>query len=104
MGSLIISATPTFYRLLLPSKNVFKNVMRVTSGGEKLDNKTIEYLHQLFPNAKITNVYASTEAGTLFASKADVFTIKADMKKYVKIENNELLIHNSFIGLNDLNI
>jgi acyl-coenzyme A synthetase/AMP-(fatty) acid ligase len=35
-----ISATPTFYRLLLLANKVFMNVNRITSGGEKFDTKT----------------------------------------------------------------
>ena len=93
-----ISATPTFYRLLLPSSNTFDNVKRITSGGEKFDNTTTEQLKKLYPSAKINNVYASTEAGTLFASKNDVFYIKPELKDLVKIEDRLLLIHNSLLG------
>lgn len=55
-----ISATPTFYRLLLPCSETFPSVERITSGGEKFNEKTFKQLNQVFPNAKITNVYAST--------------------------------------------
>lgn len=98
-----VSATPTFYRLLLPSKKVFENVERITSGGEKLDVKTTEQLRGLFPKAKIKNIYATTEAGTLFASDDDVFSIKPEVSNLVKILNYELLIHKSFLGITDLN-
>src|SRR5690606_29486553 len=72
-----ISATPTFYRLLLPCNKTFPSVVRITSGGEKFNEKTFKQLNQVFPNAKITNVYASTEAGTLFASQNDIFSVRA---------------------------
>ncbi len=93
-----ISATPTFYKLLLPCNDIFNSTLRITSGGEKFHNKTIEQLQNIFPNAKITNVYASTEAGTLFASKNDIFNIKKEYINLVRIKNNELLIHNSLMG------
>lgn len=93
-----ISATPTFYRLLLPTKGGFNSVKRITSGGEKFDGKITEQLKQIFPNAKLTNVYASTEAGTLFAADDNSFTIKSKIKPFVKIQNNELLIHKSLMG------
>lgn len=93
-----ISATPTFYRLLLPCNETFPSVKRITSGGEKFNEKTFKQLNQVFPNAKITNVYASTEAGTLFASHNDIFSIRPEYESLIHIENNELLIHNSFIG------
>lgn len=93
-----ISATPTFYRLLLPAEGVCESVLRLTSGGEKFDEKTIQQLKIAFPRAKITNVYASTEAGTLFASQGNDFVIKPEFEKLIKIENNELLIHRSLMG------
>ena len=97
-----ISATPTFYKLLLPCSQSFPSVERITSGGEKFNEKTTKHLAEAFPNAKITNVYASTEAGTLFASENDVFTLKAAFQQYIKIEQNELLIHKSLLGNSDL--
>lgn len=93
-----ISATPTFYRLLLPPTGVCSSVKRLTSGGEKFDEHTLGLLSSLFPNAKLTNVYASTEAGTLFASKGNEFCIKEDMKDKVCIREGELLIHKSLLA------
>lgn len=93
-----ISATPTFYRLLLPDKANFKSVKRITSGGEKFDEKTAEQLKQIFPYAKFTNVYASTEAGTLFAANGNNFSIKPEIQSFIQIQDNELLIHKSLMG------
>ena len=100
-----ISATPTFYRLLLPCNQVFTSVSRITSGGEKFNKKTISKFKKIFPNAKITNVYASTEAGSLFASKNDVFTIKPEDQDFVRVKNREeLLIHKSLLGESELEV
>jgi len=99
-----ISATPTFYRLLLPCNKTFPSVVRITSGGEKFNEKTFKQLNQVFPNAKITNVYASTEAGTLFASQNDIFSVRAEYEHLIHIENNELLIHSSLMGSTETNI
>lgn len=93
-----ISATPSFYRLLLPCSETFSSVERITSGGEKFNEKTFKQLNQVFPNAKITNVYASTEAGTLFASQNDIFSVRPEYENLIHIENNELLIHSSLMG------
>ncbi|MEQ9288861.1 MAG: class I adenylate-forming enzyme family protein [Cyclobacteriaceae bacterium] len=99
-----VSATPTFYRLLLSSEETFPSVLRITSGGEKF-SKAIAYQLQIkFPNAKITNIYASTEAGTLFASSNDVFSIKPEFEHLIKVENKELLIHCSLLGKLNTNI
>jgi acyl-coenzyme A synthetase/AMP-(fatty) acid ligase len=88
-----ISATPTFYRLLQPFSQEYSNVKYVTSGGERLDNNLSNFLNMIFPNAKLTNVYASTEVGSLFASKGEYFKIPDKFQKYIKIENKELLVH-----------
>lgn len=96
-----ISATPTFYRLLLSDGAVFTSVKRVTSGGEKFNENMQARLIEMFPHAKINNVYASTEAGTLLASEGDLFFIKAGMEPWLKIENNELLIHKTLMGVSD---
>jgi len=93
-----ISATPTFYRMLIGQKVSLQTVLRITSGGEKFDDKMLHNLGSIFPNAKITNVYASTEAGTLFASDGNEFMLKTEMMSYVKIEHNELFIHKNILG------
>ena len=93
-----ISATPTFYRMLISRNVSFDFVKRITSGGEKFDKKTSSFLAKIFPNAKITNVYASTEVGTLFASQDDVFVVKDEVKNLIKIVDNELLLHESLLG------
>ena len=96
-----ISSTPTFYRLLLPVEQSFNNVFRLTSGGEKFDKQTLEQLKLMFPSAKITNVYASTEAGSLFASKDEIFKLKEEWYHLVKIEQGELFVHKQLMGLFD---
>ena len=99
-----ISATPTFYRLLLPSSDSFPSVKRITSGGERFSENISKQLSKIFNLAKITNIYASTEAGTLFASKNDIFHIKKENEHLIKIQNNELLIHKSLMGSSKMTI
>ena len=96
-----ISATPTFYSMLLPCDDSFPSVLRVTSGGEKYNSKTTSQLSLLFPNAKLTNVYATTETGTLLASENDIFRIKPEYEHLIRIENNELIINNVLMGNSD---
>lgn len=97
-----ISATPTFYRLLLPPDCYFNSVQRITLGGEKSDNKLYEQIHILFPNAKINNIYASTEAGSLFAAKGEYFQMPVNILDKCKVdEQGELLIHKSLLGKSD---
>ena len=93
-----ISATPTFYRLLVPSSTTFPTVKQITFGGEKSDKALHQKVAEIFPEAKIRNVYASTEAGALFASKDDGLVIPEAMKEKIRIEEGELLIHKSLLG------
>lgn len=99
-----ISATPTFYRLLMPCSETFSSVERITSGGEKFNKSTFKKLNEIFPNAKTTNVYASTEAGSLFASQDDVFSVLQEYEHLIRIVNNELTINSSLIGSTGINI
>ena len=93
-----LSATPTFYRLLFPLNSEFKLLKQITVGGEKSDKNLINKLNKYFKNARITNIYASTEAGQILKSKGDFFKIE---NEFVKIVNNEILIHKSLLGNND---
>jgi len=99
-----ISATPTFYRLLLPYHKSFPSMQRITSGGEKFNERMSSQIGEVFPNAKINNVYASTEAGTLFASDNNDFTVKPEFEGLVKIEENELIIHKSLLGESEMKV
>lgn len=96
-----ISATPTFYRLLLPFEKDYESVIRVTLGGEKSDQHLYDSIKKIFPNAKINNVYASTEAGSLFAAKGDCFQIPETIKDKFRVVEDELLIHKSLLGSSD---
>lgn len=96
-----ISATPTFYRLLLPFEQEYPSVQRVTLGGEKSDNGLYDNIKRIFPNAKINNVYASTEAGSLFAAKGDCFQIPERIRDKFIVVDDELLIHRSLLGKSD---
>lgn len=97
-----ISATPTYFRLLLPASKSYPGVRRITMGGEKFDSQLAEKLQPIFPNAKILNVYASTEAGTVLASNGDYFTVKEKDKDKIKIVGNELWVHRRLLGEADL--
>jgi acyl-coenzyme A synthetase/AMP-(fatty) acid ligase len=97
-----LSATPTFYRMLLGQKGCFESVARLTSGGEKYDEKTLSDLQKMFPNATITNVYASTEAGSIFASDEKDFIVKPAMKPYIKIYHGTLYLHKELLGETEL--
>jgi len=96
-----ISATPTFYRLLLPYEKPYNSVVRVTLGGEKSDQQLYDNIVKIFPLSKINNVYASTEAGSLFATKGDCFQIPEKIRNMFAVVDDELLIHKSLLGRSD---
>ena len=87
-----ISATPTFYRLILQTEPIL-NVSQVTLGGEPVDTNLIKKIKVIFPNANITNVYASTEFGSLFTSKNEYFEISSKDNSWIKILNNHIFVY-----------
>lgn len=93
-----ISATPTFYRMLMPSPNAINSVRRVTFGGERMDPKLLSSLQVTFPQAKFLNVYASTEAGTILAAEGEEFSIKKGLEDLVRIIDDQLMVHRSLLG------
>jgi acyl-coenzyme A synthetase/AMP-(fatty) acid ligase len=96
-----ISATPTFYRLLLPFYTEFKSVKRITFGGEKSDSSLYSKVKQLFPDAKISNIYASTEIGALLNSEGEFFEIPRNLIDKIKILENELCVEQSLLGVSE---
>ena len=93
-----VSATPTFYRLMLREGRVLNSVRRVTVGGEKSSPALYKQLAELFPAAKLNNIYASTEAGSLFVSKDDAFSVPKALEAKVKIKDGRLYLHASLLG------
>ncbi|CAO3378214.1 ANL family adenylate-forming protein [Azospirillum argentinense] len=63
-----ISATPSFWRaFLLALDGAAPPLAAVTLGGEVADQPLLDRLAERFPAAKLRHIYASTEAGALFA-------------------------------------
>jgi acyl-coenzyme A synthetase/AMP-(fatty) acid ligase len=95
-----ISATPTFYRMLLPMERAHSSIKRLTSGGERFDLALAEKILEGFPNAQMRNIYASTEAGSVLESKDDKFTI-SDTQQCM-IRDDKLFIRRSLLGLDGI--
>jgi len=67
-----ISATPTFWRgFLLTAATSFAKIpiRQITLGGEIVDQNVLDHLRAAFPMSGITHIYATTEAGAVFAVK-----------------------------------
>jgi acyl-CoA synthetase (AMP-forming)/AMP-acid ligase II len=59
-----ISATPTLWRKILMSPSSKDLTLRqITLGGEAADQPVLSALVKAFPDARVTHIYASTEAG-----------------------------------------
>ena len=93
-----ISATPSFYRLLLPVEQALTGVRAVTLGGERSDAGLLGKLAELFPSAKVRNLYASTEAGTLLVADGEAFILAPGLENKIRIVENQLEIHSSLLG------
>jgi acyl-CoA synthetase (AMP-forming)/AMP-acid ligase II len=67
-----ISGTPTFWRaflIALGDRATELPLRQATLGGEMVDQQVLDRLRLTFPRVGITHIYASTEAGALFAVK-----------------------------------
>jgi acyl-coenzyme A synthetase/AMP-(fatty) acid ligase len=63
-----ISATPTFWRaFMMAAKPGEISLRQITLGGEASDQATLDRVKKAFPEARVTHIYASTEAGVVFS-------------------------------------
>ncbi|MFP4358041.1 MAG: class I adenylate-forming enzyme family protein [Puniceicoccaceae bacterium] len=96
-----LSATPSFYRLLLaepaPARPL-AGVERITFGGERFDPDLAAPLRRLFPRAEIRNVYASTEAGTLLTSASEVFEVPPRKAGLFRVAEGRLWLSATLLG------
>jgi len=92
-----ISATPTLYKMIVYENISFDKVRQITFGGEGSNEKLQQSIQKYFPNARIKNIYASTEVGSLFASDGELFKLPIN-SDFVKIENGKLFVHKSVVG------
>ena len=93
-----ISATPSFYRLLLPVEAPLDGVRAVALGGERGDESLLRNVARLFPSARIRNLYASTEAGTLLVADGDTFEIPDSLADRLRVREGQLEVHRSLLG------
>lgn len=65
-----ISATPSMWRQMLMTNQLQRvPLKRITLGGEIADQPLLDKLSELYPQASIRHIYASTEAGVGFVVK-----------------------------------
>lgn len=93
-----ISATPTYFRKLLGESGTHPSVRRVTTGGEASSPGLRQALSAAFPNAKILNIYASTEAGSLLVAEGEHFRVPDRLSNRVRVIDGQLAVHQSLMG------
>jgi len=62
-----VSGTPSFWRAFLMAGGDPPPLRSITLGGEAADQPLLDRLRRVFPAARLRHIYASTEAGALFA-------------------------------------
>jgi len=68
LGANALSATPSMWRKIAMHPLFEKlNLKQITLGGEIVDQAVLDMLTKQFPTARITHIYASTEAGVGFS-------------------------------------
>lgn len=95
-----VSATPSFWRKVLMTEHAASlNLKKITLGGEISTQSILNALQHKYPTAKITHIYASTEAGVGFAVKdnkegfpVSYLSINSKLGISLKIINKELWI------------
>ena len=93
-----ISATPTFYRILIANlKGPLVSISRLSFSGERIDQDQIKRINRFFPGASVRNIYASTEFGTLLTTKDEFFVLDHDL---FKIANDGELLVKREVGSN----
>jgi acyl-CoA synthetase (AMP-forming)/AMP-acid ligase II len=122
-----LSGTASFWRKILMSKESNRlNLDVITLGGEIADENILQALKTRFPNAKITHIYASTEAGVGFSvndghsgfpidylkngvngisikiSDKNTLMIKSEKQNQKYIGNNKLFESDGFIDTGDI--
>lgn len=93
-----LSATPTFIKLLVSSGYVHPIVKRITTGGERSHAGIVEGIRRTFPNAKYTNIYASTEAGSLLVCDGELFRVPVGLEGKVMVVDGQLTVHRSLLA------
>jgi len=98
-----ISGTPTMWKMLLmhmnPKDNWVASVRQITLGGEIVDQPILNSLKLHFPHARVSHIYASTEAGVCLVVSDGMagfpvsWVSESGRKICLKIEDGELHVY-----------
>lgn len=100
-----LSATPTLWRKILMTPSADKlELLQITLGGEAADQIILSNLKAKYPKARITHIYASTEAGVGFSISDGLegfpthYLNKPHNGVALKIEDDVLFIQNQALS------
>ena len=91
-----ISLTPSFFKKMLlftNEKKKFNNIKQITFGGEYANQPTIDLAKKIFPNARLTSIYAISEIGDVCTSSDGKEGFDKKKFKKFKFLRNELIIN-----------
>ena len=89
-----LSATPSMWRALLQFPSFFDlSLIQITLGGEKSDSGLIRKLKESFPEARITQIYATSELGVIFSVKDGEEGFPIDYLDNFPHNDSQLRIH-----------
>jgi acyl-coenzyme A synthetase/AMP-(fatty) acid ligase len=94
-----ISAPSTFFRMNLPLVKSVTSVLSVANGGEPMGTDMINTVNKSFPKAKIRNIYALSEAGSLLISDSKAFRIPEKYIDEIKIEKDIIFLRRSLVSI-----
>jgi acyl-coenzyme A synthetase/AMP-(fatty) acid ligase len=93
-----VAGTPSFFRQLLVEETPLTGLEAVTLGGERSDATLLARLAAVFPRARLRNLYAMTEAGTILEADGDLFVIPERLRERVRVRASRLELHVSLLG------
>jgi len=100
-----MSATPTLWRKLSMTPSAKQLPLnQVTLGGEIADDLILQTLKNLYPNARITHIFASTEAGVGFsvsdgrAGFPEEFLVTPPNGVDIRVVDGRLFVRNSSVN------
>lgn len=95
-----VSATPTYWRAILPFIKSGSDLRVITLGGEAADQPLLSALAERFPSAVLRHIYARTESGVVLTvtDGREGFPVSALDQSNLRIVDGELWVDNAPTG------
>lgn len=100
-----LSATPTLWRtIVMTAGSEMLPLRQITLGGEIADDRLLNILSEMFPKARVTHIYAATEAGVGFSVNdrksgfPSSFLTSPPAGVSLRVENGRLYVKNTGVN------